>query len=314
MAAPKTVTTSANQRRTWGECQVKWGWRYMARIEAPKTDALLLGSAVHQALEIWYGGASPFEAVSKAREVVAKFGNPSRVPLLQAIAGGLIVGYTAFYKADREEWETLATEYHFVRPLARGIKDQGYIDLVIRERSTNEVWIVETKTRSRLHEDWITALPMDHQINGYVDELMSQPELVPTGVLYNVIRKPGIRPTQKESIPEFSRRLAVDIRARPDFYFVRSKVLVTDMGREEHRQIATVQSKDMRDAYAGKRPLVRTDGACLKDGRTCEFLALCARGMRPQTFDPAHDRVPVGFVSRGQREPTPEPEPVSIEE
>jgi len=46
------------------------------------------------------------------------------------------------------------------------------------------------------------------------------------GVLYNVVRRPAIRPSKRkmESLREFAQRLREDVAERPDFYFHRWEV------------------------------------------------------------------------------------------
>ena len=47
-----------------------------------------------------------------------------------------------------------------------------------------------------------------------------------SGILYNVIRRPSIRPRQNESLIEFARRCKDDYLTRPEFYFHRWEVLL----------------------------------------------------------------------------------------
>ena len=288
----KTVTTSATQRKSWQECPVKWGWKYLARIEAPKGAALTLGGAVHKGLEAWYSRKGIVSALQDACEHITLYARPDDAEELLAICRGLLITYFRHYKSDMDKYEVIATEHEFVVPLGQGYKDHGFVDLVLRDKADQSVWVLETKTRQQLQEQWITILPLDHQINRYLDVLHGE-GLNPSGVIYNIVRKPSIRVRKDEDPQDYGIRLIQDIQSRPEFYFLRTHVLAGVMDSAHHRECAHYISREIGQAQRGTIPLIPSDGACLRAGMACEFLPLCSAGQKPTCFDP--HRVPPGF-------------------
>ena len=99
---------------------------------------------------------------------------------------------------------------------------RGRIDEVLE--IDGGMWIQENKTKSRIDVLFLQeTVPSNLQVMFYAlcSELKYKRPC--KGVIYNVIRKPGLRQKIKESDSDFIARIGEDIEAQPDHYFMRFK-------------------------------------------------------------------------------------------
>ena len=102
---------------------------------------------------------------------------------------------------------------------------RGRIDEAFYRKSDNALVLQENKTKGQIDEDGIqSSLHMDLQTMMYSMALRHLTGSAPSEILYNVIRRPGLRPRQKETDQEFLKRVEEDVRGRPSFYFMRWQV------------------------------------------------------------------------------------------
>jgi hypothetical protein len=200
----------------------------------------------------------------------------------------------------------------------------GVIDAIVR-LPDGRLALKEVKTTSRDFSpgaDYWTRLHLDPQLSIYVLAARELGHPVET-VLYDVTRRPALRPlkatppearkytkdgrlyaSQRESDEtpeEFAARVAADIAEKPDHYFARIEIARLDQDLDEcardvwrtQRVIRDCQLEAERAIARGQRPTVawaKSPDACMGNGVTCEFLAVCQSG-RPVETD-----TPEGFV------------------
>ena len=100
---------------------------------------------------------------------------------------------------------------------------RGRWDAVYKENG--KIWLMENKTKGQIDEEGILAsLPFDLQTMLYVHCLQEHLGKKVEGVLYNVIRRPGLRRKKTEQINEFVERVQDDVVNRPQHYFMRWRV------------------------------------------------------------------------------------------
>lgn len=119
----------------------------------------------------------------------------------------------------------LSVEENFSVPLLSlgrdGLKLRGSFDGVF-EDSRGRLWLFETKTKSLInHDELMNELNYDLQVWLYLMALYLQTGRVPYGVLYNVVRRSGLRRRVNEPDATFFGRIEEDIHTRPDDYFFR---------------------------------------------------------------------------------------------
>jgi hypothetical protein len=99
---------------------------------------------------------------------------------------------------------------------------RGRFDAVLE--TSDGLWIMEDKTKSVIQPRIQQYLPFDLQTGIYryaAEKKFGKPVV---GVLYNIIRRPGLKQKDGQPDRDFQNRIAADIRDRPDHYFLRYHV------------------------------------------------------------------------------------------
>lgn len=214
---------TASEIRAWKNCPKRWWFRYGQELVPNKTQIpLSYGRLAHQGLEAYYHGRDPCEAVDQFfRENTTPWPEDQELFVL-AEANSLLAGYIKRDPVKEMGHEIVAIEKEGRLPLRTPGGRRwhhfllGYkIDLITRDRFGN-LWAWDHKTSAMaLKEAW---LPLNDQMAYYYWALGQQKEL-PQGIIYNLIRKPSIKPRQNEPSDEWGARLAADIEKRPEFYY-----------------------------------------------------------------------------------------------
>jgi len=139
-------------------------------------------------------------------------------------------------------------------------------------------WIMETKTSSRISEDDLKdALSLNLQNLFYVtaEELESAVHVM--GVLYNIVRNPGLK-FKENSLEDYCNRIRKDIRKRPDFYFLRFEVPYTSQDKRDFKQdLDQILSSIDTKLRTAQRNFYRNSTSCLGKFK-CSFLSACTSG------------------------------------
>lgn len=284
-------------------CPRRHYWRYECGLtkEEP-ADALRFGSAWHRAMEALSQGQSPEDAFRAA------VGEGQIDELAAATLWGLLLGYVDRYGADAAV-KILHQEVEFETPIdrSRTFKAAGKID-GLGTLADGRLCVIEHKTTSSSLEpdsDYWLRLRADHQIIGYVAAARALGWDVGV-VVYDVVRKPSIRPCKigrgeeahVETPEEFGARLAGDVRLRPEFYYARREVPVLEDDLVEFealrlqvaRMILDRRSEQRRmDAATPWRAWPRHVNGMLCPG--CEFAAFCLQNSIPDVAHP-----PSGYI------------------
>lgn len=211
------------------------GWE-----ESGLKTALEFGNAFHYALE---KSPQPYEKSlnefqrSKLEGASIRPNEREDLEVLMAMVAGLLHGYQRVWEKDHSSMRFLYQEqtFEFFYPLTmddgrvQNIRLRGKWDGVFREvRDNNRLWLLETKTKDDIDSDGLArTLPQDLQTMLYclsIEKALKEPV---SGVLYNVVKRPGIRPKKGgktgmcESIRDYELRLKEDVLTRPDFYYHR---------------------------------------------------------------------------------------------
>lgn len=108
-------------------------------------------------------------------------------------------------------------------PSGRKVDLRGKFDEIFRDKSG--LWLQENKTKSQIDEISLEhTLPFDLQVMLYCNCIKRIYNEAPMGVLYNIIRKPGLKQKVKETDSDFLKRIVADINSRPEWYYVRYKI------------------------------------------------------------------------------------------
>jgi len=236
----------------------------------------------------------------------------------------LLVGYFWRWARMDQSLTILATELPFDMPLinpetgraSRLFTVAGVIDAIVK-LPDGRIAIMEDKTSGQsldVNSDYWKRLRIDSQISIYWRAAEQLGYDVAT-VLYDVIRKPSIRPRKltlvekagikdsgrwygelatipadgRETPQMYGARLRKDMADRPDFYFARREIprLQTDLQESDWDVWQT--AKMIRECQKHNR-WPRNTTACVGFGR-CTYFDLCTDGFDPGTVPHGFEKV-----------------------
>lgn len=309
--------------QTFKTCPKLHFYKYELGVR-PKEDSrsLRFGTAMHAMLEKIGLGASREDAIA-AGALVLDGGNLDAYDA--AIEHETFVSLAAcyFWHWSREEVPAelkpvkyIETEKVFRLPIFNPhtnkstpiFEQAGKRDAIVQTADGATV-IMEHKTTSDSIEpgsDYWKRVQIDYQISMYLAAALQEKKSVANEVLYNVIRKPTIRPYQAtppdkrkfkadgtlyanmrmadESPADWGARLRADIAERPDFYFARQRVVrLSEDLHEFEEDLWTVQQQIRQRQLEQRWP--RNTAACVGFGR-CPFLDHCRYGVSKSAVPP----------------------------
>ncbi len=303
-------TLTISRLKTFRSCARKHELRYVKRIvPTTKRESLAFGTLFHIALESFWGGKDVDTALTDMIIAAAK---ESTDPMIVAKVRALVLGYVKSWAPVRNDYHVLAVEAPFAFPLlnpdtmaaSRTFQMEGKIDLILKEKATGRVLLVEHKTTADDISDdsahYFKKLAMDGQLSLYVVGAESLGHTI-DGIIYDVAAKPGLTPKKAtpiadrkytkegklyaaqrerdETVEEFGVRVAEDLAERPARYFRRVEVARLEAEIREGMKDVWHDARIMRESeLAGRAP--RNPDACTLYG-TCEYFDVCAYGLDP---------------------------------
>jgi len=181
--------------------------------------------------------------------------------------------YFKVYESDFRDNKVEAAESQF-SVMYRGILMRGKKDLVYRDK-LKKLWLMETKTRSKINaENMSLRLMIDLQNLFYVTAEELEFKETVEGVLYNVIRKPGLK-SGKDNPRAFRRRLAADVRSRREHYFLRYPTVYNRKDKERFLHDFIIICSEIMNIKNMKSVPYRSRVVC-EVPYPCEFLKACA--------------------------------------
>lgn len=282
-------------------------------------ETLRFGSLMHVGLEAWWlalqAGMAGDDVLAHALEAIDGRGVDG---FEQVRADCLLIGYHVRW--IDEPLDVLAVEEEFRAPLVNpdtGAKSAtwqraGKIDVIVCERPTARVLVVEHKTSSEdvtAGSDYWKRLRMDGQVSSYFVGARALGHDV-AATLYDVIAKPTIRPAKAtpvedrkytkekfnkatgqlepsrlyagqrdadETSDEFRERLTAAIAAEPWKFYARGEVVRIGDELREHMADDWQTAVTIRSSLVAKPAprFPRNPDACKAFGRTCEFFDAC---------------------------------------
>lgn len=171
--------------------------------------AMVVGM-VHAYRVKWRG--EDFDRTPVLREAVWDIKYPLPIP------GGI-----TFSSGDESVSRSLAAPYYNGEWSVRTIRLRGRFDEVFRSNKSGKLWLLETKTKTDIDHDGISrTLSQDLQTMLYVTAIEHQFQEEVEGVVYNVIRRPSLKFTDKDgTLPNFQERIRTTALEQSDKYFYR---------------------------------------------------------------------------------------------
>ncbi len=261
-------------------------------------EALRFGTLIHKGLEAWFLAEHGARLTPALEAISAAEADPFDL----AKATVLLCGYDQRWGA--EEFETVAVEVMFssllVNPETGGFSKtfrlEGKIDALIRQGG--RLLLVEHKTASEdigVGSDYWKRLRLDGQVSTYFDGAEAL-GYEPDSCLYDVIRKPALRPLtatpvesrrytkdgrlyanqrdQDETPAEYQARLVEAVAEDPDRFYQRGEVTRLEAELAEARWDRWQLARQIREGQLRER-FPRNPDACVRFG-TCAFFPYCS--------------------------------------
>jgi hypothetical protein len=192
------------------------------------SEALEFGNIFHNLLE-WY--SEGIKSLSTLQRRMARYlrenGSSRETVTMANIVFEVFSMYTDYWDDSDKLFFEQENKFRIHVPVLTGqsVPINGRRDAAYRDASTKTVYLMENKTKAQIDHVWLeSALPFNLQTMIYCYSLMKDYKEKPAGVLYNVIRRPGLRQKVKETDRDFLKRVRDDIEGRPEHYFVRHRV------------------------------------------------------------------------------------------
>lgn len=276
-----------------------------------ENEAARDGSLVHLGLETWTKTGGDAEAAFKAVEGIQD-------PFQKARVEELLLGYFVRWANTFDQYTVLEVEAQFEIPLinpetravSRTFRLAGKVDGILEGVSSGRKAVLEHKSTTQSIDSeadaYFERLAMDHQLSIYFlggQSIVGEPI---DEALYDVIRKPALRP--KKATPEESRkytakgalyanqrdtdetpdeyrvRLRDEIAENPEKYYAR-KVIPRTMSQIEDFLFDAWQTAETLRESMRKDRAPRNPEACFQFGSEyrCAFWDVCANGVDPAT-------------------------------
>jgi len=197
----------------------------------------------------------------------------------KAVCFVMVTEYVKYHKADFKRGRIAGIEQVFDIKW-RGYRFRGKKDLTFNIKQRR--WIMETKTSGRIQEDILMLkLAFDFQNLFYVNAEEVEHKVKVAGVLYNIIRNPGLKFTDA-SLTKYCERLRKDVKKRPEHYFKRFEIPYTNIDKKNFKEELHEICKDIEGLLYC--PVKQTLCKAYKNTRSCtgmfpcSFIKACASG------------------------------------
>jgi hypothetical protein len=274
----KTLTNS--QRSSFFRCPKKWQYEnILCRKPIETSDALAFGTAFHKWLEHW-----SLHEDKEAKEFLnSALDNAFKRAKLRAMCKA----YVDYWRENGESIYDTKPEVKFSVPILANVRNSawtysGKIDSVVK--TEEGTFIMEHKTTGNTNNiepgsDYWQRLEIDGQIEGYMFGYIKSTGEVPMGVIYDVARKPGIKPLRQdkenaETPIEYEKRCYETIMKEPSKYLARAKIYKTNEKLAEFEK-DVYQTARMIDECRNNDYFPRSSSGCKVFG-TCPYFDVCA--------------------------------------
>lgn len=266
------------------ECRRKYQYQKVLGIYPRKRPGYyLLGEAVHKYLEHYYKQLpNPMQhAMSVFENADKSMLTPEQVHDMEidkAIVGGICTAYPSHYDMDLAQYTKFITEQQFELKM-EGFAYHGYIDMLVQD-AAGDWWVFETKTvaAQRMNANFLDRIRIDWQVLSYIVAAKKILGVWPKGVIYNMIKKPGIRLRKGEGLNAFLKRVAFEYTkyGQTKSYFTREEVLVDKTALSQWLTMANKLGQEITNQdHESEDPWIMNPGACLSNWGVCPYFECC---------------------------------------
>lgn len=219
----KLPVLTNSQQKCFRRCAREYYLSYVLGYRAlHKAESLRFGDLVHVGLEAWWNwhAGSPVAGDSALADAIESMRPRAHDDFELVRAGVLLQGYDLVWGGEMDRYEVLGVEHQFVVPLlnpetgaaSRTFEVAGKLDVIVRERRDELVRIIEHKTTAEdigAGSEYWQRLQLDTQVSTYFAGGKASGHDV-AEVLYDVIKKPGLRPGTVPLTDEHGIKIVLD--------------------------------------------------------------------------------------------------------
>lgn len=181
------------------------------------------------------------------------------------------------------EWKNLEQEFKIPyitkkgdKTFIRGKKDGVYA--LAKSAIKKAVKLFETKTKSQVNvAKLIEILWFEFQVNLYFWAIKKTYGVHPAGVTYNIIRKTSLKRKANESKLDYGKRLRKDVASRPEFYFIRLEISVSEKDMKIFENELEGMVQEFIDWRKGKLVTYKNTSSCEDKYGMCPYVEVCSK-------------------------------------
>jgi hypothetical protein len=250
-------------------------------------EKALIGNINHYVLSYLYRGSktnirSLINAYFRDNADTVKFIDKEFIEYAKVISFVTMTIYQEFYDEDFDTAKFTNTEREFAVEIF-GVLWRGKIDGEHTVKKDRSLWILETKNKGRINEEnVIKGLSMDFQGRMYTKAKEVEFKKRVSGFIYNIIRIPASKPHKGETIISFQNRMIEEIRKKPEYYFLRWQVPLTEEDKKDFdfdlTNIVIALQDFIKKMQEKTCKCERNTFACTEGFVPCEYLDACIQG------------------------------------
>ena len=287
-----TVSVSHSSLADFNKCKRYYKLRHMDLLFPKiKKSALRFGGIFHASVERMYKTGELQSSLSHIEEEISKvdttfFGQKDHSDLewsKTVLVAASKAWFSRFYLSDLEKGVEVIQLERKYRGLPIYNPSSGYksikatlsfiSDMVVRR--PDGLYLVEYKTAAKIGDDYIAELDIDHQVSTYIFYLEMKLKEKIQGILYRVLKKPGIRLRKKETPDQFLQRLESKFEGESKDYLIEYPLFRSRGEIKEFTKDLWDETQYLLSALRTKR-WPRNTQSCVMYGR-CEYFPLCKR-------------------------------------
>lgn len=286
---PEVVRITTSSKSLCQDCPFAY-WLAYVRCFSPLSEPIYFthGHWMHRALGAYKESGSDLgaavkevQAIEQETEEAFKGKSAEEIDLLGSTLEALtdIVGaYHLRWHEQDKFYETLAVEHTFALDLPMGedtLRFEGRIDSLARDTRDGSVLPWEMKTPARTGPWYYERLVLDPQCRGYILAMQRKTGFNIRSVMYDIIKKPQIKPTAGETPEIFARRLGDTYLSRREELFERTIITPPERLIREYEKELTDFGKELQWRTAENHWPRNHPGN--RFGR-CTYFMLCVEG------------------------------------
>jgi len=265
---------SNNSISIFKACQKKYYWHYIRGLTSyRKSPALILGSIIHSAFDMFYNNFTDEEIVKYIKdtcdEEISK-ASPDEAEALVVMKYTLL-GMWVYYPKNLALFTDIKPELEIKLKFMYGVRLVLRMDgLVVKDGNT---WVRELKTSGLSYEQFERKSKASSQatLYTYVAKRLGYPV---QGVMFDFIKKHQLRKNMREDKDQFGYRIMMSYKSKPDYYFHRHLSYRSEEELDLFEQDLITTTRDLqRRCRDGK--WTRNTDSCWKFNAPCPYLNIC---------------------------------------